>query len=155
MKNNLISVGEIKFCNQLPLKLIRGINVIENRELTLNSAHHYKKVSSKLGIELVFKASYDKANRSSYDSFRGPGIEKGLEILLEVKKEFNIPIITDVHTSEEANLASSVVDIIQVPAFLARQTELIEAVAKTDCVINIKKPQFLSPNQMKNIVSKF
>ena len=151
----MIALGEIKFCNSLPFKLIGGINVIESEELTLNCANHYKKICKKLGIELVFKASYDKANRSSYDSFRGPGIKKGLEILNNVKKEFNIPTITDVHTVEEANLASSIVDIIQVPAFLARQTQLIEAVAKTGCVINIKKPQFLSPYQMKNIVEKF
>tara|TARA_A100001388_G_scaffold277560_1_gene269491 strand:+ start:2877 stop:3716 length:840 start_codon:yes stop_codon:yes gene_type:complete len=151
----LINLGEIKFCNSLPFKLIGGINVIENREFTFNCANHYKKVCSKLGIQFVFKASYDKANRSSHNSFRGPGIEKGLEILEEIKKEFNVPVITDVHSPEEANLASSVVDIIQVPAFLARQTPLIEAVSKTNCVINIKKPQFLSPHQMKNIVSKF
>ena len=151
----MINIGEINFCNKLPFKLIGGINVIENREITFYSASYYKEICNKLGIPLVFKASYDKANRSSFDSFRGPGIHQGLKILQEIKNEFKIPIITDVHSPEEAHLASSVVDIIQLPAFLARQTPLIEALAKTNCAINIKKPQFMSPYQMKNIISKF
>lgn len=151
----MIKLGKINFDNREPFKLIGGINVIENRNFTLDCASHYVEICKKLNIPLVFKASYDKANRSSFDSFRGPGIDKGLEILAEVKREFNIPIITDVHSPKEAELASSVVDIIQVPAFLARQTPLIESVSKTNCVINIKKPQFISPSQMKNIVSKF
>ena len=151
----MINIGEINFCNKLPFKLIGGINVIENREITFYSASYYKEICNKLGIPLVFKASYDKANRSSFDSFRGPGIHQGLKILQEIKNEFKIPIITDVHSPEEAHLASSVVYIIQLPSFMARQTPLIEALAKTICVINIKKPQFMSPYQMKNIISKF
>jgi len=112
-------------------------------------------VCSRLGIPYVFKASYDKANRSSIHSFRGPGIEEGLSILAEVKSTFGVPVITDVHTPEQAAPAAAVCDIIQLPAFLARQTDLVEAMAATGAAINIKKPQFLSPSQMANIVEKF
>jgi 2-dehydro-3-deoxyphosphooctonate aldolase (KDO 8-P synthase) len=121
----------------------------------LNCAGHYKTVCERLGIPLVFKASYDKANRSSIHSFRGPGLEEGLAILKAVKDTHGIPVITDVHTPEEAVAAAAVADIIQLPAFLARQTDLVSAMANTGSVINIKKPQFLSPEQMANIVEKF
>jgi 2-dehydro-3-deoxyphosphooctonate aldolase (KDO 8-P synthase) len=124
-------------------------------DFALDCAGHYKTVCERLGIPLVFKASYDKANRSSIHSFRGPGLEEGLTILQAVKETHGIPVITDVHTPEEAVAAAAVADIIQLPAFLARQTDLVTAMANTGSVINIKKPQFLSPEQMANIVEKF
>ena len=135
--------------------MIGGINVIESEAFAFQCAEIYKEVCENLSINLVFKASYDKANRSSSKSFRGPGIEKGLKILRRIKDEFKIPLISDVHTQDEAIKASEVLDIIQLPAFLARQTDLISALAKTNRVINIKKPQFLSPYQMRNVVNKF
>ena len=150
-----IQLNNIVFSNDHPFVLIGGINVLEEVDFVLDCAQHYKKVCSKLNIPLVFKASYDKANRSSIYSFRGPGIEKGLNILKAVKDTHNIPVLTDVHTPDEAREAANVADIIQLPAFLARQTDLVAAMAKTGSVINIKKPQFLSPQQMRNIVEKF
>ena len=150
-----IQLNNIVFSNDYPFVLIGGINVLEEVDFVLDCAQHYKEVCSKLNIPLVFKASYDKANRSSIYSFRGPGIEKGLNILKAVKDTHNIPVLTDVHTPEEASEAANVADIIQLPAFLARQTDLVAAMAKTGSVINIKKPQFLSPQQMLNIVEKF
>jgi 2-dehydro-3-deoxyphosphooctonate aldolase (KDO 8-P synthase) len=131
------------------------VNVLEDLDFALRCAGHYKQVCERLGIPLVFKASYDKANRSSIHSFRGPGLEAGLQILQAVKDTLGIPVITDVHSPEEATAAAKVADIIQLPAFLARQTDLVRAMAETGVVINIKKPQFLSPEQMRNIVDKF
>ena len=150
-----VCLGNITFANDRPFVLLGGINVLEDLEFALHCAEHFKNVCELLGIPLVFKASYDKANRSSIHSFRGPGLEHGLNILQAVKDTHNIPVITDVHTPTEAVAASEVVDIIQLPAFLARQTDLVSAMAKTGRVINIKKPQFLSPEQMVNIVEKF
>ena len=132
-----------------------GVNVLESRDFALEVAQHYVEVCNRLGIPFVFKASYDKANRSSIHSFRGPGLKEGLSILAEVKSSFDVPVITDVHTPEQAAAAAKVCDIIQLPAFLARQTDLVAAMAATGAVINIKKPQFLSPEQMANIVEKF
>ena len=128
---------------------------MESEQFAVDVAGTYKEVCIELDIPLVFKASYDKANRSSINSFRGPGLEKGLAIFETVKKVHGLATITDVHTPEEAAPAASVVDIIQLPAFLARQTDLVSAMADTGAVINIKKPQFLSPEQMQNIVHKF
>ena len=150
-----IQLDNIVFSNDYPFVLIGGINVLEEIDFVLDCAQHYKEVCSKLNIPLVFKASYDKANRSSIYSFRGPGLEKGLSILKAVKDTHNIAVLTDVHTPDEAKEAANVADIIQLPAFLARQTDLVAAMAKTGSVINIKKPQFLSPQQMRNIVEKF
>jgi 2-dehydro-3-deoxyphosphooctonate aldolase (KDO 8-P synthase) len=150
-----VELGDIRFSNRAPFVLLGGINVIESREFTLEVAAHYGSVCDRLGIPWVFKASYDKANRSSIHSFRGPGIEAGLAILAEVKATFGVPVITDVHTPEQAAQAATVCDIIQLPAFLARQTDLVAAMAATGAVINIKKPQFLSPAQMANVVEKF
>ncbi len=150
-----IKLDDIVFSNESQFVLIGGINVLEDENSTLEIAEHYKKVCLKLQIPLVFKASYDKANRSSINSFRGPGIEEGLKIFKILKEKLNIKTITDVHTSEEAIRAAEVVDIIQLPAFLARQTDLVISMASTKKIINIKKPQFLSPSQMKNIVQKF
>ena len=150
-----VELGNITFANDQPFVLLGGVNVLEDLDFALHCAGHYKTVCERLGIPLVFKASYDKANRSSIHSFRGPGLEQGLTILQAVKDTHDIPVITDVHTPEEAVAAAAVADIIQLPAFLARQTDLVTAMANTGSVINIKKPQFLSPEQMANIVEKF
>lgn len=150
-----VRVGGITFANDAPFVLVGGVNVLESEQFTLDVAAHYAEVCAKLDIPLVFKASYDKANRSSIHSYRGPGLEKGLEILAAVKTQLNLLVITDVHTVEEAPKAAEVADIIQLPAFLARQTDLVQAMAATGVPINIKKPQFLSPEQMRNITDKF
>ena len=155
MQNKKIAVGELTVANDLPFVLFGGMNVLESKDLALSIAEHYVKVTEKLGIPYVFKASFDKANRSSVHSYRGPGLDEGLEIFQAVKQEFGVPIITDVHEVHQAQPVAEVVDVIQLPAFLARQTDLVAAMAKTGAVINIKKPQFLSPGQMKNIVEKF
>ena len=150
-----IQLGDITFANDRPFALLGGVNVLEDLDFALRCSKHYKDVCERLNIPLVFKASYDKANRSSIHSFRGPGLKEGLEILQAVKDTHGIPVITDVHSPEEAAAAAKVADIIQLPAFLARQTDLVRAMAETGAVINIKKPQFLSPEQMRNIVDKF
>ena len=150
-----IQLSDITFANDRPFALLGGVNVLEDLDFALRCAGHYKQVCERLGIPLVFKASYDKANRSSIHSFRGPGLVAGLQILQAVKDTLGIPVITDVHSPEEATAAAKVADIIQLPAFLARQTDLVRAMAETGAVINIKKPQFLSPEQMRNIVDKF
>jgi len=149
------NLGNIQFSNKSNFVLIGGINVLESRNFAIDAATHYKEICKKLEIPLIFKASYDKANRSSFHSFRGPGIHKGIEILEEIKQKLSIPVITDVHKVDEAKIASEVCDLIQIPAFLARQTDLVEAIAKTERIVNIKKPQFISPFQVKNIVDKF
>jgi 2-dehydro-3-deoxyphosphooctonate aldolase (KDO 8-P synthase) len=153
--NKTVSVGDLCIGNEAPFVLLGGINVLESRDFALQVAEHYVEVCTRLGIPFVFKASYDKANRSSIHSFRGPGLEEGLSILAEVKSTFGVPLITDVHTPEQAAPAAEVCDIIQLPAFLARQTDLVAAMAATGAAINIKKPQFLSPSQMANIAEKF
>lgn len=155
MNDKILSVAGIPIGNSAPFVLLGGVNVLESREFALEVASHYVQVCRKLDIPLVFKASYDKANRSSIHSFRGPGLEEGLSILAEVKSTYGVPLITDVHTPEQAAPAAEVCDIIQLPAFLARQTDLVSAMAATGAAINIKKPQFLSPSQMANVVEKF
>jgi len=150
-----IRLGDITIANDRPFTLLGGVNVLEDLDFALRCSAHYKDVCGRLNIPLVFKASYDKANRSSIHSFRGPGLQEGLAILQAVKETHGIPVITDVHSPEEAIAAAKVADIIQLPAFLARQTDLVRAMAETGAVINIKKPQFLSPEQMRNIVDKF
>lgn len=144
-----------KINNESMFTLFGGVNVLESRDFALKSCEHYVNVTSKLGIPYVFKASFDKANRSSIHSYRGPGLEEGMRIFEDVKKEFGVPVITDVHEPWQAAPVAEVVDILQLPAFLARQTDLVTALAKTGKPINIKKPQFLSPGQMVNIVDKF
>lgn len=141
--------------NRQPFVLFGGINVLESRDLALRAAEEYVRVTGKLGIPYVFKASYDKANRSSIHSFRGPGMEEGIRMLEEVKKTFGVPILTDVHEPWQAAPVAEVVDVLQLPAFLARQTDLVVALAKTGRVVNIKKPQFMSPHQIGNVVEKF
>ena len=155
MKARQIKLRGITFANDEPFALLGGVNVLEDLDFALRCAGHYKKVCERLDIPLVFKGSYDKANRSSIHSFRGPGLEEGLRILQAVKDTHDIPVVTDVHSPEEAAAAAKVADIIQLPAFLARQTDLVRAMADTGAVVNIKKPQFLSPEQMRNIVDKF
>lgn len=150
-----VAVGDIRFANDQPFVLIGGVNVLESEQFAIDVAGHYRDVCQRLGVPLVFKASYDKANRSSVHSYRGPGLEAGLEQLAAVKKALDLPLLTDVHTPEEAAPAAEVCDIIQLPAFLARQTDLVSAMARTGAVINIKKPQFLSPEQMSHVVEKF
>jgi len=135
--------------------LFGGVNVLETKELALKICAEYVRVTEKLGIPYVFKASFDKANRSSIHSYRGPGLEEGLRIFEAVKAEFGVPVLTDVHEPWQAEPVAEVVDVLQLPAFLARQTDLVMTLAKTDRVINIKKPQFLSPQQVLNIVEKF
>lgn len=149
-----IALNKFEISNNAPMTLFGGINVIESRDLAMSSAEHYKKVTDQLGIPYVFKASFDKANRSSISSFRGPGLEEGLKILQDVKSAFDVPVITDVHEIEQAIPVSEVCDIIQVPAFLARQTNLVVAMANTGAIINVKKPQFMSPDQIHNVIEK-
>lgn len=136
------------------LVLISGPCVIESEEHTLRCAWALKKMTAALGVRLVFKASYDKANRSSYTSFRGPGIDEGLKILQRVQQECELPVTTDVHSPEEARAAGQVCDIVQVPAFLCRQTDLLTAAADTGKIVNVKKGQFMAPWDMKNVVDK-
>ena len=144
----------LTFANDQPLMLIGGMNVIEDRDTLLRVAEHMQGVTDKLGIGYVFKASFDKANRSSIHSYRGPGLEAGLRLLEEVKQLFGVPILTDVHEPDQAASVAEVADIIQLPAFLARQTDLVTAIARTNAVINIKKPQFLAPLEMQHIITK-
>lgn len=150
-----LKIHGIEVANDKPFVLFGGMNVLESQELALRVAEHYVTVTDKLAIPYVFKASFDKANRSSIHSFRGPGLEKGLKIFEKIKNEFGVPLITDVHEVNQAEPVSEVCDVLQLPAFLARQTDLVAAMAKTNAVINVKKPQFLSPGQMQNIVEKF
>ena len=152
----MIAIGpNIQVANDKPFTLFGGINVLESLDLALRSCAEYVRVTQKLGIPYVFKASFDKANRSSIHSYRGPGLEEGLKIFQAVKAEFGVPVISDVHEPWQAPIAAEVIDVLQLPAFLARQTDLVVALAKTGRVINIKKPQFLSPPQVYNIVEKF
>jgi len=150
-----VEVAGRTFANDQSMVLIGGVNVLESAELAMESAAEFVRVCDKLQIPYVFKASFDKANRSSIDSFRGPGLDEGLKILAEVKSAHNVPVLTDVHTPEQAAPVAEVCDILQLPAFLARQTDLVAAMARTGAAINIKKPQFLSPEQMANVVAKF
>src|SRR5690554_7011366 len=149
-----IEIAGLKAGNSLPLMLFGGMNVLESRDLAMEVAETYVEVTGRLGMPYVFKASFDKANRSSIHSYRGPGLEKGLEILAEVKSRFGVPIITDVHEPWQAAPVAEMADVIQLPAFLARQTDLVVAMARTDAVINIKKAQFLAPQEMRHILTK-
>ena len=150
-----IQVADIGVSNDAPMALFGGMNVLESRDMAMQVAEAYVRVTEKLGIPYIFKASFDKANRSSIHSFRGPGLDEGLKIFEEIKATFNVPLITDVHEIEQAKPVAEVCDVIQLPAFLARQTDLVKAMAETGAVINVKKPQFLSPGQVGNIVDKF
>jgi 2-dehydro-3-deoxyphosphooctonate aldolase (KDO 8-P synthase) len=149
-----VLVGNIRIGNGRPFALIGGPCVLESAELALRVARDVKRAAQALRIPYIFKGSYDKANRSSIDSFRGPGVLQGLRILAEVKKKIGVPVLTDVHTIEEAVQAARVVDVLQIPAFLCRQTDLLVAAARTGRVVNVKKGQFMSPWEMKNVVKK-
>ncbi len=152
-ENLMLDIDNIQ--NTAPFTLFGGINVLESRDLAMRACEEYVRVTQKLGIPYVFKASFDKANRSSIHSYRGPGLEEGMKIFEAVKAAFGVPVITDVHEPWQAAPVAEVVDVLQLPAFLARQTDLVVALAKTGKPINIKKPQFLSPSQILNIVEKF
>ncbi len=147
-------VGKVKVGGGRPLFVIAGPCVIENEKITLKVAERLKRITGDIKVPWIFKSSFDKANRSSIGSFRGPGLEKGLKILAKVKKEFSVPVLSDIHEPAQARPAAEVLDVIQIPAFLCRQTDLILAAAKTGKVLNIKKGQFLSPEDMKNVVKK-
>lgn len=154
MSQKTIHVQNISISNEKPFVLFGGLNVLESRDLALSTAEKFVEVTDKLNIPFVFKASYDKANRSSLSSFRGPGMEEGLKIFQEIKAQFKVPIITDIHEPFQAQPVAEVADILQIPAFLSRQTDLVQAIAKTGKVVNIKKAQFLAPEEMKHILGK-
>ncbi len=149
-----VQLNNRKISNRDPAIVIAGMNVIESEELCISVAGELKNICERNNVDFIFKASYDKANRSSIDSFRGPGIDQGLKILKTVKDEFNVPIISDIHEPSQAETTAEVLDVIQIPAFLSRQTDLIKAACETEKVINVKKAQFLSPAQMMNIIEK-
>lgn len=150
-----MKINDITLGNDLPFVLFGGINVLEDLDSTLSACEHYVNVTNELDIPLVFKASFDKANRSSIHSFRGVGLDEGMKIFDAVKQEFGVSIITDIHEPYQAEIVAEHVDVLQLPAFLARQTDLVVAMAKTGKPINVKKPQFLSPSQTANIIEKF
>ena len=154
VQQKTITLNDIQIGNDKPMVLFGGMNVLESRDLAMQVAEAYVEAAQKLGIPYVFKASFDKANRSSISSFRGPGLDKGLKIFEEVKQTFNVPVITDVHEPHQAAPVAEVVDIIQLPAFLSRQTDLVVEMAKTNAIINIKKAQFLAPQEMAHILKK-
>lgn len=150
-----VNVAGIRVANNRPFVLFGGVNVLESGDMAMRVAEHYVEVTGRLAIPYVFKASFDKANRSSIHSFRGPGMEEGLKIFSEIKQTFDVPVITDVHEIDQAGPVAEVCDVIQLPAFLARQTDLVKAMADTGAPVNIKKPQFMSPSQVGNLVEKF
>ena len=151
---NVVNVNGVKFGGKNPLALIAGPCVIESRELCMDMAKRLCAMAKKMKVPFIFKASYDKANRTSIHSYRGPGIAKGLEILAEIKAKYNVPVLTDVHSEQEIHLAAQVVDIIQIPAFLCRQTDIVVAAGESGKAVNVKKGQFLAPWDMKNVVKK-
>ena len=151
---SVINIGGMPCSNTHPMMLFGGMNVLESKELAFEIAEAYVDVCLKLDIPYVFKASFDKANRSSIRSFRGPGLEKGLTWLSDIKSHFNVPLITDVHEPDQATAVAEVCDVIQLPAFLSRQTDLVVAIAETGAVMNVKKAQFLAPNEMQHIINK-
>ncbi|MBI4847759.1 MAG: 3-deoxy-8-phosphooctulonate synthase [Nitrospirae bacterium] len=154
MPTKEIKIGNVTIGGQQPLAFIAGPCVIESEEITLRIAGKLREYSKKQNIPLIFKSSYDKANRTSVNSFRGPGITEGLRVLRRVKEELKVSILTDIHSAEEAEKAADVVDVLQIPAFLCRQTDIIVAAAKTGKPVNIKKGQFLSPHDVKNTIDK-
>lgn len=154
MAQSTVTVADIDIANHKPFVLFGGMNVLESPDMAFDVAQAYVEVCAKLGIPYVFKASFDKANRSSVTSFRGPGLDKGLQILADIKSKYGVAIISDVHEAAQAAPAAEVCDIIQLPAFLSRQTDLVVAMAETGAAINIKKAQFLAPQEMKHIINK-
>ncbi|HMU74798.1 MAG TPA: 3-deoxy-8-phosphooctulonate synthase [Elusimicrobiota bacterium] len=152
--SNVVSIGPLRLANDRPLALIAGPCVIESEELTLRVAKSLKETAAKLRIPFIFKCSYDKANRSSIGSYRGVGVREGLEILARVKREVSVPVLTDIHAMEDIAPVAAVVDVLQIPAFLCRQTDLVVGAIKSGRVVNVKKGQFLSPWEAANIVEK-
>lgn len=150
-----IKVGSFEIGNELPLTIIGGLNVLEDYDLAARTCEKFMQVCEKYGLNYVFKASFDKANRSSNHSYRGPGLDAGMLIFKRLKQEFNVPIITDVHEPYQCKEVAPYVDILQLPAFLARQTDLVNAMALTGKPINVKKPQFMAPAQVANVIEKF
>jgi len=150
----IIQIRDVNLSNENSFALVGGLNVLESESVALQVAETFRSITDKLRIPYIFKASFDKANRSSIDSFRGPGLDEGLQILEKIKSEFDVPILTDIHEPYQAAPAADVVDVLQLPAFLSRQTDLIAAAAKTGAAINIKKAQFLAPEEMSNILQK-
>ncbi|AFA41255.1 3-deoxy-D-manno-octulosonate 8-phosphate synthase [Wigglesworthia glossinidia endosymbiont of Glossina morsitans morsitans (Yale colony)] len=154
-KNKIIlSLEDTKISNHLPIVVFGGINVLEDYDTTAMVCEKFITITKKLNMSFIFKASFDKANRSSIYSYRGPGLKKSIEIFSKIKSKFNVKIMTDIHEPNQAHKIAEVVDIIQIPAFLARQTDLIQSAAQTNKIINIKKPQFISPEQIYYIVEK-
>lgn len=151
---NTVQVGDFSIGNGQPLALLAGPCVLEGLERCLLIGRTVREITGRLGMPYIFKASFDKANRSSFNGFRGPGLEKGLEMLKAVKEELHVPIVTDVHTEEQIGPVSRVADVIQIPAFLCRQTDLLYAAAQSGCVVNVKKGQFMAPGDMRNVVDK-
>ena len=150
-----IKVGSFEIGNELPLTIIGGLNVLEDYDLAARTCEKFMQVCEKYGLNYVFKASFDKANRSSNHSYRGPGLDAGMLIFKRLKQDFNVPIITDVHEPYQCKEVAPYVDILQLPAFLARQTDLVNAMAATGKPINVKKPQFMAPAQVANVIEKF
>ena len=150
----IIQIRDVNLSNENSFALVGGLNVLESESIALQVAETFWSITDKLRIPFIFKASFDKANRSSIDSFRGPGLDEGLQILDKIKSEFDVPILTDIHEPYQAAPAADVADVLQLPAFLSRQTDLIVAAAKTGAAINIKKAQFLAPEEMSNILQK-
>ena len=162
---SLIAILKVQYQNKMKLRnfnidnkdsmvLMGGMNVLESRDLAMQVAEKFKEITQKLNINYIFKGSFDKANRSSINSYRGPGMDEGLKILQEISTNFDVPVITDIHEPNQAKTVSEICEVIQIPAFLARQTDLVSAAAKTDSIIQFKKPQFLSAPEMSNIVEK-
>ena len=149
-----MKLRDFKIDNSEPMVLMGGMNVLESRDLAMKIAETFKEITQSKRINYIFKGSFDKANRSSINSFRGPGMDEGLKILQEVSTTFDIPVITDIHEPQQAEAVSEICEVIQIPAFLARQTDLVNAAAKTKSIIQFKKPQFLSAPEMSNIVEK-
>lgn len=154
MAQSQLTLNTISISNTAPFVLFGGMNVLESAELAMEVCEAYVEVTQKLGIPFVFKASFDKANRSSVSSFRGPGMDAGLQIFADIKQRFNVPVITDVHEPYQAKPVAEVADVIQLPAFLSRQTDLVVAMAETGAIINVKKAQFLAPQEMSHIIKK-
>lgn len=151
---NIVKIGNIEVGGQNPIVLMAGPCVLEGYERSLKIGRSIKEICDRLGVPYIFKASYDKANRSSYKAYRGPGIDEGLEMLAAIKKELGVPVVSDVHECDQIEKAAKVLDVMQIPAFLCRQTDLLETVAKSGCVVNVKKGQFLAPDDMVNVVDK-
>ena len=154
MQNKIVKIGNIDVANDKPFVLFGGMNVLESRDMAMQVCEAYVKVTEKLGVPYVFKASFDKANRSSFGSFRGPGLEEGLKMLASIKKELNVPVVSDIHSIEQIEPAAEVLDILQIPAFLCRQTDLVYGAAKTGKCVNVKKGQFMAPKDMENVLNK-